>query len=305
MLVFAGVFSFYASQQLNKAYSSKERIKESMDRLATEQTLLFLIATNKKTIEGLQVQGLEGGELKLDGSRYQGLGNVSFALNDYYGLVGLNAIPNLHLDQLLMSFESDKMRRQSLIDALFDYIDLDEIKRWNGQEGFGYSSSGLPGPSNDYLKSVQELRAVYGWQDWLEAHPKFAVELWLSTSWREWINLNTVPEALIQRILPVSRSEADKVINRRRIKPFENLGDLSTVLGPGAILDEDYYTLFPKGDVQIRIFSTNNRKLSTIGVLSTPMSTGSPWVIDYLYQSERKFDFSEPARVGATRYLEW
>jgi type II secretory pathway component PulK len=305
MLVFAGFFSFYASQQVNKANFSKERIKESLDHLATEQTLFFLIATNKKTIEGLQVSGLKGEELKLDGSRYQGLGNVSFALNDYYGLVGLNAIPNLHLDQLLTSFEPDKMTRQSLVDALFDYIDLDQLKRWNGQEGFGYLSSGLSGPSNDYLKSVQELRAVYGWQDWLEAHPEFSMELWLSPSWREWINLNTVPEELIHRILPVTRSEANKLIDKRRIKPFETLGELFSVLGPRAILDEDYYTLFPKGDVQIRIFSTNNRKLSTIGVVSTPMSTGSPWVIDYRYQRERKFDFSEPARVGATRYLKW
>ena len=305
MLVFAGVFGFYASQQLTKAYSSKERIKESLDQLATEQTLLYLLATNKKAVEGLQYQGIEGGKLKLDGSHYQGLGNVIFSLNDYYGLVGLNAIPNLHLDKLLTSFEPNKMTRQSLTDALFDYIDLDEFKRWNGQERSGYSFSGLPGPSNDYLKSAQELRSVYGWQEWLEGHPEFAVELWLSPGWRSWVNLNTVPEALIQRILPLTSSEADRFIKSRRIKPFTNLDGLSVVLGPRVILEEDYYTFFPKGDVQIRIFSTNNRKLSTIGVISTPMSTGSPWVIDYRYQSERKSDFSESARVGAARYFKW
>ena len=304
MLVFAGFFGFYASQQLTKAYSSKERIKESLDRVATEQTLFFLLATNTKTHAGLQLQGPEAGELKLDGSRYQGVGNVSFSLNDYYGLVGLNVIPNRHLDQLLASFESNPIRRQSLLDALYDYIDLDEFKRLNGREALGYSRSGTLTPSNDYLKSSQELRSVYGWQDWLEAHPEFDVESWLSTNWRSGINVNTMPEALVRRILPVTRPEADRMVNRRSIKPFRSLEGIASVLGPRVTLDDDYYTFLPKGDVQIRIFSTSNRKFSTIGVVSTPMSIRSAWVIDYRYHGESNSDFTKPARVGAAQYFE-
>jgi len=303
MLVFSGLFGFYASEQLSKAYSSKERIKESLDRLATEQTLIFLIATNKKTIEGLQLQGAEGGELKLDGSRYQGFGKVSFSLNDYYGLIGLNAIPNHNLNQLLASFERDKKTRQSLTDALFDYIDLDKFKRLNGQEASGYKSSGLPVPPNNYLKSAQELRSVYGWQEWLEAHPEFDTDIWLSTNWRSNINANTMPEALVRRILPVTQREADRFIARRRTKPFRSLEDMSSVLGPRVALDDDYYSLIPGGDVQVRIFSTNNRKSSTIGIVSTPLSIKSPWVIDYRYQSERNSELSKSTRDGATQYF--
>jgi hypothetical protein len=119
------------------------------------------------------------------------------------------------------------------------------------------------------------------------------------------LNLNTIPEGLIPRILPLSAAEANQLVESRKEKPFRNMGDVLSVVTPIGLLQEEYYTFLPKGDVQIRIFSTASKKSSIIGVIAQPLSTRLPWVIDYRYQSERKFDFPNPARAIAPQYLEW
>jgi hypothetical protein len=303
MLVLAGLFGFYASEQMSKAKHSKLRINDQINRLATEQTLLYVLATSGSNRDGLKVNGRDGSEIKLDGTHYQSFGGVYFAISDKQGLIGLNTNPNYHLGRLIKAFESDGLRREALLHALYDYIDIDDRAHLNGREAPAYRVAGLPLPTNDYLKSPAELHRVYGWSDWLREHPDFRAGDWLGAGWRSRLNVNTMPEDLISLVLPVTSVEAEAIAAQRRVKPFAGYSDFSLFLNNRVSLADNYYGFIPSEDFRVRIFSTKNHKLSTISVLFKPLSTSSPWEIDHRYQNERDFDITEPARVVAAEYF--
>jgi hypothetical protein len=303
MLVLSGLFGFYASEQMSKAKRSKLRIDDQINRLATEQTLLYVLATSASNRAGLKVNGRDGSEVKLDGTHYQSFGSVYFAIGDKQGLIGLNTNPNYHLGRLINAFESDGLRREALLHALYDYIDINDRAHLNGREAPAYRVAGLPLPTNDHLKSPAELHRVYGWSDWLREHPDFKASDWLGAGWGSRLNVNTMPEDLIPLVLPVTSVEAKAIVGQRRVKPFRGYSDFSLFLNNRVSLADNYYGFIPSDHFRIRIFSAKNHKMSTISVLFKPLSTSSPWEIDHRYQNERDFDIAEPARVVAAEYF--
>lgn len=296
MLVFAGAFEFYATQKFGQAVESKSRISLRVQQEASEDLLKYVFATSPKDRSGLT---MSSGVIKLDGSVYKGYGETLIQVNDYAGLVGLNAVPNYHLSSLVESFENNLFVRQKLLNVLYDYIDFDQNIRLEGREQ-GFKSSGkIINPANDYLFTVDELKRVHGWKDWMQRYPSFHSD-WLSTNYRSQININTAPVELLSRVVRLSKADAINLVNRRNQKPFTDMDDVRATLNLSGTLDEDYFTFLPVDKVRWRIFSAGNRKLSTIAVLFTPMSVISPWEVDYRYQSERHFDIAEPAGSLAT-----
>lgn len=292
MLLGAGVFDRYVNAQLQSAISMKRKFQDDLDRLATEQTLLYVLATNGMSRRGLKVE--DSGShyfLKLDGTFYQGLGEVVFSLNDYAGLVGVNAYSNVHLDNLLKSFGADASERQNLLDSLYDYIDMDDFSRLRGNE---------VGAPNEFLHTPEELREVSGWSAWIDGFPDFDIR-WLSSNWRSRFNLNTAPEVLLRRVLPVSPEEADRLVKYRRAQPFTNIDTVTKLLHYRVSLIDDYYTFIPTGDVRVSIKSTGNSKTNVMDLISTPMSVRAPSWINYRYTYEDKSNSSsviQPVRGG-------
>lgn len=297
VFVLAGIFNFYASQQLERAIASKERIQEQLDISALLSTLLFTVSTSGMDRSGVV---LEGEHLRLDGTVYRGFGDLFFSVNDQAGLVGLNPENNLHLENLLRAFETDGLKRSALLNSLADYIDLDQRPRLGGREAAAYRVASLPAPTNEYLKSVRELNQVYGWDEWLTEHPEFESDHWLSTNWRSRLNVNSAPEPLLRQVLPLSTTAKQELIERRRKQPFGNSRDLNSVTRLLAELDEDFYTFFPIHELRFRIFSGNNLNIYTIIVFFNPMSMTAPWEIDHRYQIERNFEIRKPAGTLAS-----
>lgn len=302
MLVVAGVFGVYVAIQVEQARKAKVRTAESLDWIATEQTLLYLFAVNGMTRRGLTVGGEKPATIRLDGTRYLGFGDTTFSVDDYGGLVGVNVYNNLHLRQVLDSYSMADSARNELLDNLYDYIDLDTLVRLNGYEAIGAKNSDFS-PANEFIKSVPELRNVLGWEAFLDSHPGFAAEDWLSTNWRSRINLNTVPVSLMQRVLPITIEEAGRLVEARRQKPFRNMDSVNELLNHRVRLIEDYYTFLPTGDVRFRIHSGNSSKVSTMVVLYSPMSVRTPWVVDYRYQSERRTNRKTSPWVVAGKFF--
>lgn len=297
MLVFAGAFSFYASDQVSAAIAAKQRLVDQFDRHGTEKSLLYVLAVGKKNRRDINVPGAAGQVIRLDGKTYKGSGSTRFRVNDLGGLIPLNGGNTDLLEKLLVSFEPQTLRRRALLNALADYIDMDRIARIGSKEARGYARAGLPVPTNNYLKSAEELRAVYGWREWLGEHPGFELNNWLSTNWRSVINLNTMPAPLFSSVLGITDDEARKLIQVRRLRHFKNLDDVLNLLNYRVTLDDDFFTFIPTGAVKVRIYSENSRKLSTMLILPTPLDTRQPWVVDYRYQREHHLDTSLPAGI--------
>ena len=300
LLLLAGLFSSYADTKFGEALTAKDRTQERVDAYSTEEILLYLIATGVPDRRGLSVDADDSEYIRLDGLAYRGRGQTLFELNDAGGLVGVNSLNNFHLSSLLREFESDPLVRDSLLDSLYDYIDVNESPRLSGGEAAAYRVAGLPPPPNDYLRTPEELRRVLRWREWLARHPGFDLH-WLSPNWRSRLNLNTVPESLFMRVLPLPAADAERLLNARRAQPFKNFSEVERLLNMRSNLDADFYTFLPLDRVRVRIYSRDNRKLQTIDITNTPLSLTAPWVIEFRYQSERHFNIGKPARSVAAK----
>lgn len=299
MLSFAGLFGLYADGKYLMAVKSKQRVVDTLDMFATEQTFLFTFATSLANREGIVLGEEETGDyIRLDGTPYQGFGNIVFQVNDYAGLVGLNSSNNYHLENLLTSYESSALRRDALLHALYDYTDLDDDPRLSGREAAAYRVARLAPPTNDYLRSPAEIDSVFGWHEWLSENQDFNQD-WLSTNWRSRINLNTIPEDLFIRVLNLPARESERLLNRRRAKLFRNMEDIEDVLNFAASLDGDYFTFLPGDEVRLKVYSTNSQRVITTAIRFTPFRLSSAWEVDYRYQSELDYDSRKPAGTVA------
>lgn len=302
MLFFAGLLSYYASAQLDRAAYAKKRYENQLDFLGTEQTLIYLLATRPVLREGIKISGDVEGFIRVDGEVYEGLGDTCFSVTDYAGLVGLNTLTNYHLATLLEDFESSELVRDSLLHSLYDYIDLDDFAHLNGGEDAAYRIAKLSPPTNDYLRSPVELRKVIHWSAWLSENTEFDVD-WLSTNWRSRINLNAVPVDLFNRVLRLPTQEAERLLNRRTRLPFENMEDVASLLNFRSELDDDYFTFLPSDKFRLRICSGSSRKMNTLAVRFTPLSMSAPWKIEYRYQSESEYLLGTSARSVGARFF--
>lgn len=307
MFVLAGFLSVYANSQLEAALVSNARIKDNMDRLSLEQTLLFLLSTRKANRDGYLVSDSlvedEDEIIRLDGTLYIGPGETFYAVNDSSGLIGVNAANSYHLINLLIEMESSGLRREALVNALQDYIDDDNRPRINGKEAPAYRVEKLREPANEYLSTVEEIHFVFGWRDWLDSNSEFNLN-WLSTNWRSRININAVPEALLTRLLPIGLEEQELLIQRRKVKPFKSVSDLYEVLDLRANLDDDYFTFLPSQEIRIQIFSAHSSAVTTMLVRFTPQSVQEPWVVNHRYQLEHREDFSRAVGAVAGKYFD-
>ena len=302
LLLLAGLFSSYADTKFGEALTAKVRTQERVDAYSTEKLLLYLMATGVADRDGLSTDPGGREHVKLDGRQYAGMGNTLFRLNDFGGLVGINSLNNFHLSFLLSRHESNPLVRDALLDSLYDYIDIDNAPRLSGREAAAYRVAGLEPPPNDYLRTPEELRRVYGWQAWLHDNPKVDLT-WFSPNWRSRLNLNTVPDDLMHHVLPLSETECELLLNARRAKPFKDFSEVERLLNMRSNLDADFYTFLPLDRVRIRIYSNNNAKLQIVDVTNTPLSTTAPWTIESRYQSERHFNIGKTAGAVAAEFF--
>jgi Type II secretion system (T2SS), protein K len=103
------------------------------------------------------------GELMLDGRRTIVSDKESVLLHDSFGMVNLNSPYGEIWPNVLRYCGASETDVPALMDALADYIDVDNLKRLNGAESFEYSSAGLKPMRNAQLLSRDELWRVKGW----------------------------------------------------------------------------------------------------------------------------------------------
>ncbi len=326
ILILAGIFNLFAERQLELAIEMKDRLQYELDKVSTEQTLLYMFSTNRFTVAGLLAEEVVeadedsgtftiflddepvssaavGGEIRLDGTIYGGTGGALFSVTDFTGLLALNSESNYHLAHMMEEFEPDLLKRQELMNRLADYRDKDDLIRLNGAEKYDYLKANLTPPTNDVLRSPVEILKVMGWKDWLERHPGFDINRWCSTSRQSAINPNTIPEALFHRLPGMTEEISNRLLGVRVESPFRSMEDFIKKSNGFLSLRGDYFRFFPSGQVRIQFFSAENRKLSTIAVKFTPYSLSDPWLIEYRYESERDFEISGKVNSTKSRYF--
>lgn len=318
MFIAVGILNTYVQRKMSLGLQAKENIQQSLDQISTEQTILYLLGTCRMTRAGLTLsyqneqQFLNeegflrtdpvGDEVWLDGSVYQGLGDSLFSIQDAAGLITVNAADPSSFEQLLTQYEPNLAVRTRLIGALIDYVDADDLLSIGGAEKQDYIAKGMIAPTNDYLRSPVELQNVYGWKEWLQAHPQFRYQEWLGSNRMGMLNINTMPKPLLVNLVGLQESMADQYILERRTNPVSSIPEflLRFNLSEQQIQDEKYRT-FPTSEFRLSFWNKGGGQARTISLQLTPNGLLGPWLVDYEYSVQSVNNNNEPLALRQTK----
>jgi general secretion pathway protein K len=163
-------------------------------------------------------------------------GAFAVSIQDESGKIDVNRIVRLdgattdefvrgQIERLLDIFGVPSDKRDSLLDCLEDWIDLDDLNKLNGAENTYYK--GLDSPyaaRNGPLRTLGELNLVKGWSDILDLRLKdgstFGDYLTVSPTGGKF-NVNTASVVVLQTLSPeIDESIAGQVVSLREETPL-------------------------------------------------------------------------------------
>jgi general secretion pathway protein K len=171
-----------------------------------------------------------------------------------------------------------------LIDSLLDYIDADDLKRLNGAEKAEYARMNKLPPTNDFLRTRQQLQEVASWDDLFNrlrsvgqtnnpgVESRF-IDLF-STSRHSGLNLNSAPAAVLYVVPGLDRTKISALIDQRRARAFTSIAQLAPfTTGP---IDSDYLSLFGANDLRVVLYKAELPFLLECQLSITPGDTDRP-----------------------------
>lgn len=314
--VVVGLVLYWTRERLDEAQRSRDEVDAQIAALSTRETLLFVASTVPSTIAGLPVEPMgadelalrrldefggfdrspRGGEIRLDGTLYAGLGDVTFALQDESGLIPV-ALPEVSpLPALLSGLGVPVGAQARLVDVAADYVDVDAVRRTHGAEARDYERQGLPAPPGRAILHSREFARLPYWRAMApDARARFFD--WTTTSYSGALNLNTAPSALLAAVLPGCREICRARLERRGDSVFlsgRQFEEETAVRLPGD-RDVDYRTA-PSEGMRMSFMASTGR-VWRIHVRLTPLADrAAPWTVDAAYRSPRP-STNEPPRT--------
>lgn len=314
LTIAASFFAIWTQRAVELAQGLQTNLQGEIDAYNTQSQLFYLFATRRLTMAGLNpvvkpvqfqfttVEDYEvdmstilpvGGELKLDDTVYQGLGQARFSIQDKAGLFSLHKVSlgytvnvKRQAIKLLGILGVPAEQRKTLIERLQDYVDPDDFHRLNGAEAQHYQRLGLPPPANRLLLNSMECRAILGWAE--------QQSLWHSdTPWEQLttsatvgaFNLNTAPELVLQSLDGINAQMAQQIVAKREeFGVFINYSQFQKLVGVEVGGDKFTigYRLFPSEYFRISIWHQTSHKMRQHHIKLTPVvDQASPWQIDY------------------------
>ncbi|MCA3079737.1 MAG: general secretion pathway protein GspK [Rhodocyclaceae bacterium] len=220
------------------------------------ETLLFAAATGIREEGGL---AFGGAVLATDGRQYTISKGLVLNVQDERGLLAINTLDERTIARFFTSIGVRAEEHARLADALLDYIDPDNLRRLNGAEAQDYARVNRPPPSNDFLRSREQLRDVLGWSDILDrlvaadqssqpgVQTRF-IDLF-STARHFGLNLNSAPAAVLASVPGMDPARIAALLDQRRAQAFTSLAQLVPFTnGP---IDTDYLGLVGANDLRV------------------------------------------------------
>lgn len=299
--------TLWAVEQVRDAQIAREQFEDEAALYETRDTLLYLIATREKTLAGqptrmlgadeLAVRRLDelgglssepvGGELKMDGSPYRGLGSAVFSLQDEAGLFPMVWPQPAEMERFLELHGVPSERWPRLRDTFLDYVDADDLSRINGGEARQYRDDRRPPPPNRRLLVPGEIARVLGW-DSLPPETLARMIEHITPYYGGALNPNTMPEALLPLRIPGCPEACARLVEQRRQQPFASTADLQARLAirvPGD--DALDYRYAPDDTVRITLWRRTGAAWR-MHVRLTPLADQqAPWSILAAYPIAR------------------
>ena len=276
------------------------------DAFSTQETLAYLLVTQRVTIAGLTVddqvrdadgslrpmsaedidEGVSplpiGNEIRLDGTPYRGVGRAVFALQDGRGLLSPNWSPWFVRQAWTESLGGEPNRWPDLEARLHDYQDGDDLLRPNGAERREYTRAGRLPPANRPLTTPLELREVSGWSPLLADVDDATLAQRMTVTRDTFVNINTAPAETLALVPGVGPTSAERAVDLRANNPWTTTWSFAAAFGVRRDDVREALFLFPNG--------TGTLTLRNEGVgpghlvhwtLTGADEGGYPWRLDY------------------------
>lgn len=305
--VAVGLATLWALDAVRNASAERFRVEDQLAMASTRDTLIYLGATRQRTRAGLAVTvptgaeqalrslddlgGLSadpvGGELRLDGRPYAGLGGTTFSIQDEAGLFVLASPSNASLDGFLAWAGVPRDKIAVLRDAFLDYTDADGLRRLNGAEKREYERTSRPPPPNRRLLLPAEVDRILGWNALPQALREQLPEI-STTFYSGALNLNTVPESLLPAWIPGCPANCRRLVERRDQLPFRFASDVELLLGIRLPGDPGVDYRFLADDTLRFTFWSHSGAAWRIHVRFTPLADQvGPWSVLALHPTSR------------------
>jgi len=261
--------------------------------VSTRSTLLYTLATQRRTLAGVPLPGSDqninqalqsetidqrpvGGELRLDGRMYQGLGSARFAIQDHSGLIGINT-PGEPVLRALQQLGVNAFTAKQLQERLLDYIDEGDFARLNGAEKNAYLNNDQAPPPNRRLLSPQELLRVLGWEQSLD----IGAIVGHLTPHPIHINVNTSSLFVLQAKTGGSEKALQQLLRTRQDNPFNSMAAVNRVAGEAVIVSPETIRFISSRFLRVYLWQDGADFGSWTEVVMTPFGEQHPWYIEY------------------------
>ena len=308
--VATGSMMLWAMTQVEHARIDSERFMDEVAVSETLDTLLYIASTRELTLAGLPLEPLDedevairlldemgglskepiGGELRLDGTRYMGRGDASFAIQDEAGLFSLVWPPPDWLARFLQAEGVDPEKISRLHDTLLDYIDSDDLVRLHGAESREYEREHRQPPPNRVLLLPSELSRIQGW-DSLPVEQLQRIVSHMTVYYSGSVNLNTSPDSLLQVWIPHCPEGCDAIVRRREQSPLLSSSEVELLAGGDLPGDDVLDYRFTAGDVlRFDVWGRTGRGRRYHVKLTPLADQRGPWLILAAYPVDRPAD---------------
>ena len=306
----AGSIAAVTARLLEQSEQRAQAMQDSLDMAGTRATVLYLLSTQRMTLGGLTVDNMVsagedglrpaateedleswlpiGNEVVLDGRANKGLGSAQFALQDDYGLFGVNWNPPLKLEQLLaQGRQARPVSAGALFNRLMDYQDRDNLYRLNSLEAEGYRAAGMAPPTNLPIATPMELMRVAGWPQALSFLDPAEISATLTVEAASIVNVNTAPMRVLLTVDGVTPEKAARAIAFRKVQPFLSALAFSEFLGLEKSMEAPV-AVYPAASGTLKLWPAHGGQVTLLHWSMTPIEDkGHPWREDYeLIQSQ-------------------
>ena len=289
------------------AQQAQLRTQALVQMAGTRAEILFRIATTPISLYGLGDSAKDA--IALDDRAYGGLGNTLVRLQDNRGLLNLNVASDDQLERFLNVLGAPAARRAAMIDALRDYIDVDNLKHLNGAEAADYAAAGLPPPRNAKLITPFEAKNIFGWKEVAPLWQDNLLPSLTTTSGSFSINPNTALWQVLATINGMTPAAAQAIVKTRNATPIVHAGQIESLTGIAVSTDPftlNFITL-PTDSVRLTQQARGMEWGWQYNVTLTPVSDTAPWRIDYFYRvallsndGDKQVTIPVPARTALT-----
>lgn len=301
MLLAAGFFAAKVEKARSLAGLSQSRSDHMVAMHNTLQDMLYRLTRVRPSLHGLGPSAKQA--IRLDGRLYLDDNAIRVRLQDQGGLLSLRFVDRVRLGRLL-ALKGVPLEAQSvLLDSLEDYIDENDLRRLNGAEADDYRASGLPPPANRPIRSVQELKQVFGWaaQAPLWQDPR-TLDLF-TVSRVTGINPNAAPWEVLATMPFVDEAIARRLIAYREDTPLTQ-GIMGRLTGMHAEQMQFLIFPFPSGNYLLTLSCACALPPRSYNIRLTPFGDQAPWVLEGIRYATRGPDQPQQTLIPLSEAIE-